>query len=147
MIRPGKMIREVLCSLLKKPATGMYPFVKTAMPDRYRGKLAFQPDRCIGCKLCMRDCPSDAIHITKLADKQFSAELEMNKCIYCGQCVDSCPKQALEMSSNFELAALDRAHLKVNLRQEAEAAGWKPAPPAPPAAASSDAKPDQSAKK
>ncbi len=113
MIRPGKMIIQVLESLFKKAATTKYPFVKTEMPDRFRGKLKFYPERCIGCKICMRDCPSNAITIRKIGEKKFEAEIDLAKCIYCAQCVDSCPKQALEATKEFELAGLDHDKLKV----------------------------------
>lgn len=118
MIRPGKMIREVLKSLFKKPATSRYPFVKTAMPEKFRGKLKFYPERCIGCKLCMRDCPSNAIKIIKVGEKSFEAEIDLGKCIYCAQCVDSCLKKALEATPEFELASLGRETLKVRFRAD-----------------------------
>ena len=120
MIRPGKMIREVLESLFKKAATTKYPLVKAVMPDKFRGKLKFYPERCIGCKMCMRDCPSNAIIIRKLGEKKFEAEIDLAKCIYCAQCVDSCPKKALESTKEFELAGLDHEKLKVVFSAETE---------------------------
>jgi len=113
MKKPGKMTREVLRACLKKPATIRYPFVKIEMPDKFRGKLKFTPEKCIGCKACMRDCPSKAITITKVGDKRFDCEINLDKCIYCAQCVDSCLKKALEATREFELAKLDRTELKV----------------------------------
>lgn len=118
MIRPGKMLKQVLNSIFIKPATTRYPFVKFEMPDNFRGKLKFYPERCIGCKLCMRDCPSAAINIKKTGEKQFEAEMDLGKCIYCGQCVDSCLKKALEMTREFELASLNRDTLKVTLGEK-----------------------------
>ncbi len=56
----------------------------------------------------MKDCPSNAIEIIKVADKEFKAVLHLDKCIYCGQCADSCNKDALHCSSEFELAGFDR---------------------------------------
>jgi len=116
MIRPGKMIKQVLQSIFKKPATTRYPFFKSEPPKSFRGKLKFYPERCIGCKFCMKDCPSGAITIIKAGEKQFECEIDLAKCIYCAQCVDSCPKKALEATNEFELASLDRDKLKVTFR-------------------------------
>lgn len=107
------MIKQVLASIFKKPATMLYPFVKSEMPKNFRGKLLFHPEKCIGCMMCMRDCPSNAIKIRKVGDKKFEADIDLGKCIYCAQCVDSCVKKALEATREFELAALDRKNLRV----------------------------------
>ena len=134
--KPGKMVVEVLRNALRKPNTILYPFVKIEMPVNFRGKLRFLAERCIGCKACERDCPSDAIHIRKVGDKRFEATFDLDKCLYCAQCVDSCPKDALEATREFELAQLDRASLKVVFD----------APP-PPAVASAPAAPVDADKK
>ncbi len=120
MIRPGAMIRQVLSSIFKKTATINYPFVKTEMPDKFRGRIAFTPNLCIGCKICTRDCPSNAITIIKLGEKRFECDINMAKCIYCAQCVDSCPKKALEATKEFELAVLDKNKLKAVYAPEPE---------------------------
>lgn len=115
MIRPGKMIKQVLQSLFKKPVTTQYPFKKSAMPENYRGKILFHPELCVGCNMCVRDCPSNAIKIREVGENRFAAEFDLARCIYCAQCVDSCMKKALESSKEFELASLDREKLKVLL--------------------------------
>jgi formate hydrogenlyase subunit 6/NADH:ubiquinone oxidoreductase subunit I len=137
MRKPGKMIREVVANAMRKPATVAYPFVKITMAQRFRGKLAFDAAKCIGCKMCMRDCPSSAINIRNVGDKQFEADIDLARCIYCAQCVDSCPKDALESTGNFELAQLNREKLKEVFRRDpaavalATAAAAATAEPAP----------------
>ena len=111
----GKMVMEVLRTFLKKPVTVLYPAEKLEMPDKFRGKLKFYPEKCIGCLLCMKDCPTNAIRIKKLPDGKFEADIDLDKCIYCAQCVDSCPKKALEATKEVELAQLDSNKLKVIL--------------------------------
>lgn len=113
MKKTGKMAGQVLSSLFKKAATTRYPYNRDDVPTNYRVKIKFNPEKCIGCNLCMRDCPSDAIKITDIGDKRYEAEFRLDKCIYCSQCVLSCPKGALETTDEFELAQLDINKLKI----------------------------------
>ncbi len=125
MKTPGAMFGAVLNALFSKPATHAYPAVKFPTPEKFRGKIKFIPSRCIGCKMCMRDCPTSCITITKVGEKRFQAEFDLDRCIYCAQCVDSCPKDALEATPEFELAAFKRSQLKAVFHAE-------PPPSAPP---------------
>ena len=118
MSRPGKIAKLLIRSLFKKPATINYPAVRLGMPKGFRGKLKFNAQMCIGCKMCVRDCPAGAIEIRQVGEKQFEAEINLGKCIYCGQCVDSCPKKALEITAEFELAELTPDKLKVIFNAE-----------------------------
>jgi formate hydrogenlyase subunit 6/NADH:ubiquinone oxidoreductase subunit I len=122
------MIGEAFRHLIKKPATTSYPFQKVGPEPGFRGQIKFNAARCIGCKLCQKDCPSGALVINKVGDKRFEAVFELDKCIYCGQCVESCNKDAMEITAEFELAQLDKAKFKVVFQAP-------PAPAAAPAAA------------
>ena len=113
MTTAGRMLGEVLRSVGKKPATLLYPAERPQITDKFRGRFRFLPEKCIGCKMCMRDCPSAAITITKVGEKKFECLLELDKCVYCGQCVEVCPKDALEPTTDFELAQLSRSSLKL----------------------------------
>ncbi len=116
MSRPGKIARLLIQSLFKRPATINYPVIRSGMPEGFRGKLKLYPEKCIGCKLCMRDCPAGAIEIREAKEKEFEAVIDLGRCIYCAQCVDSCLKKALEATPEFELAQLDNKKLKVIIR-------------------------------
>jgi len=110
--RPGAIWREITKNLGRKPATRMYPKERPVLPSNFRGRPVFNPKGgCVGCMLCVRDCPSDAVKITKIGEKQFSATFNLDNCIYCGQCADSCAKKVISMSKEFELAAFDRSTL------------------------------------
>lgn len=123
--RPGVMLGEVLRHSVRRPATEQYPFVKADLPPGTRARLQFHAERCIGCKLCMKDCPARAIEITKVGNKRFECHIWLGRCIFCAQCVDSCPKDALEATADFELAALTPEGLEITFHAP-------DAPPPPP---------------
>jgi len=107
------MVQSVLGSLFKKPATIGYPFKKFTMPKDFRGQPKFDSDKCTGCRLCIRDCPAQAITITKVGEKKFEASIDLGKCVYCAQCAETCPRKVITISTDFELAQLDKGQLKV----------------------------------
>jgi formate hydrogenlyase subunit 6/NADH:ubiquinone oxidoreductase subunit I len=112
---PGSIFPFIFGQLFKKIATVNYPTVKAVMPESFRGKIKFDAPKCIGCKICMRDCPSMAIEIEKVAEKQFKCYIYLDRCIFCAQCVDSCPKDALSATKEFELAGFNRDKMKVEI--------------------------------
>jgi len=115
MKRTGKILPQALRALFQKPATVSYPTRREDVFANVRGKLVFNKEKCVGCKLCVRDCPAKAIEIEKVADKQFKAILQIDHCIFCGQCVESCRMDALHCTTEFELANLSRKEMKVDI--------------------------------
>jgi formate hydrogenlyase subunit 6/NADH:ubiquinone oxidoreductase subunit I len=110
---PGAMVGEVLRHVTKKPATVLYPVEVVQMPENFRGKIVFSPERCSGCNLCMKDCPSNAITINKVGNKRYEAVFDLDRCIYCAQCVDTCNRDALVATKEYELASLSRSSLRL----------------------------------
>jgi formate hydrogenlyase subunit 6/NADH:ubiquinone oxidoreductase subunit I len=113
----GVMLSDILTSLFKKPATEMYPFVKEPAPERLRGELIWDPAKCTGCQLCVKDCPADALELIVLdkVNKRFVMRYNADKCIYCAQCVMNCRFKCLSMSNEqWELASTSKAPFLVN---------------------------------
>jgi len=118
MARLGKMQRELLKSAISKQATVLYPFTKEGLniPKGLRGKWVFKnPDKCTGCKICERVCPSGAIEMIECRPDDdiqtktgFRPICYFDRCILCGQCVESCPRDVLDLSGEFEMVYLSR---------------------------------------
>lgn len=45
---------------------------------------------CIGCKICEKNCPSDAVHVTDNL-----AAIDQSKCTACGTCAQKCPRKII----------------------------------------------------
>ncbi|WOF16359.1 4Fe-4S dicluster domain-containing protein [Methanoplanus sp. FWC-SCC4] len=118
---------EVLKQFLKKPATNLFPskylprsvtgFLgqvsegkaeinpTISIPENFRGKIVYDRDACIGCKICTRMCPANAIEFIK---ETKTVRIYVTQCIFCSQCNDVCPANCLHMSSEFTLANENR---------------------------------------
>ena len=123
---------ELLKQLFKKPATNVFPFTyypdsiikllekvgkgeakiypPVEIPKNFRGKIIYDRDECIGCKLCIKVCPAEAIEF--IPDKK-KIKIHVDHCIFCSQCNDICPKNCLNMSEEFLLADVDRSSSKL----------------------------------
>ena len=110
-MRMATMLSDVIRSALKGPTTRPYPFVIRRAPARLRGKLIWNPEKCTGCGLCVKDCPSDAIRLV-VNDKQtktFGMRYDLDRCTFCSQCVQNCRFKCIYLDNEqWELAELDR---------------------------------------
>lgn len=110
-MRMGAMLGDIWSSLFKDPITERYPFVRRPTPVNLRTQVVWNPEKCGGCQLCVKDCPAGALELIIIdrAAKRFVMKYDVDHCIYCAQCAKSCRFGCLQLSnSKWELAALER---------------------------------------
>ncbi|MCX6053732.1 MAG: 4Fe-4S binding protein [Chloroflexi bacterium] len=112
----GSMFGDIFKSFFKKPMTEKYPFVRVDAPANLRGKLVWDPEKCSGCMLCIKDCPSSAIELLVVdrVNKKFVMRYNVDRCTFCAQCVTSCRFGCIDMSDEmWELASIRKESFEV----------------------------------
>ncbi|MCF7936383.1 MAG: 4Fe-4S binding protein [Synergistales bacterium] len=111
------MMIQLLRQVTRKPSTN--PFPVAHMPDSvsgalkaagegkielngpvpvkegFRGRIGYDRNTCIGCRLCIKVCPANAIDFLK-EDKK--VEFHMDRCCFCAQCTEVCPVSCIWMT-------------------------------------------------
>ncbi len=102
------------------PYTAPFPREATVPPETFRGKPAFDPDRCIGCGACSQVCPSRSIEvIDDLADGKRTLRLHYDICNFCGLCHLACTtRNGIDYTTEYDLAGFDRSLMVVEVEKE-----------------------------
>ncbi|MGC9181633.1 4Fe-4S binding protein [Thermogladius sp.] len=108
MARP-RLLPAVVRSLLGRPSTVQYPYVKTEVEAAYRGRHYADLKKCTGCSLCAIECPADAIAMTQIPahleapksnPRRVYPKIDYGRCVFCYRCVTVCPFDAY-VTTNF----------------------------------------------
>jgi len=129
MPKAGVLVPELFRNLTSRPVTRFYPFENAEVPEGFRGTPRFKSENCIGCRVCMRDCPSDAIQIevqtlpptepvvegqpAPKPKKKITMILYLDRCVHCARCAEVCPKDAIALDKEFAVAAFSRDALRL----------------------------------
>jgi len=114
-----QLFRQLLSRVFTNPfpATYMPPSLTEALSDqaslnppvpvrkRFRGRHNYDREKCVGCKLCIRVCPANAI-VFQAEEKK--VVIHSDRCCFCAQCTEICPVKCLAMSETFMISSYVR---------------------------------------
>ena len=122
-----KMVKVLLKQLFQTPVTNKFPakyapastiefldkvkrgklklIPPIVVPPRFRGKIAYDREKCTGCQLCIKVCPTKAI---EFIPEEKKVKIFVARCCFCAQCNDICPPGALSMTDEFMLSSYDK---------------------------------------
>ena len=102
-----KTIQEVL---RVGNATVKYPFAPIERPRDARGKPEHDPEKCFACSACAIACPPNSIQtVIDMVAGTKTWSINFGRCIYCGRCEEVCPTGAIRLSTEFELAVMNKS--------------------------------------
>jgi len=95
-------------ALFSRPETIPYPKGTHQSSANYRGSVHLIAENCIGCGLCVRDCPSAALALEKESQLSFRLIHYRDRCTSCGQCELSCKFNSIYLDNTYIEASADR---------------------------------------
>ncbi|ABL78471.1 4Fe-4S binding protein [Thermofilum pendens] len=112
-----EILKTAVKSLLQPPLT--VPYTGHLNNSFIRGAPLLDRDKCLGCSLCARSCPSGAITMVPGGKKVVGGkEVERKipsfnyyQCIYCGVCAEVCPGRAISMVKKQPVEIISLASL------------------------------------
>lgn len=83
------VIKRAICGIMGKTVTNWIKRGRNNMAN-----MTVNKGKCIGCRLCVRDCLRNTIFI-----REGKAEIDVSGCIKCGHCIAVCPQDAVSLGS------------------------------------------------
>ena len=116
MLRPMVVtMKETIRTTVNTPNTVRYPWERLIIADGYRGRPGLVMDKCIGCGICEKICPTTCIELVEVElegkGKVKRPQVNLGRCMMCGYCAEYCPKNAMLVTPEYELATYSRQDL------------------------------------
>ena len=137
-------VKEAISQLFSKPSCAMYPAVESIAAPRYRGRIAFDPTKCINCLMCERVCCGGAItHTVEKTEEgdKITRSFNLGCCTFCAHCMDFCNHGAIELTQDYHMIATKEEDLIVSGTFIKKPPVKKAVPPKPAAPAAAPAAP------
>lgn len=71
-------------------------------------------NKCKGCKICSKICPTNAIMMKYDNRGELYAEIDYSKCIYCNKCITACPYSVVSQITPIAYKKMQKEFNKYN---------------------------------
>jgi len=109
-------LKESLGNLFKKPSTENFPAKPVAAKPNYRGRISYDPDKCVNCGMCMKVCSPSSI-TREVEDveggQKITYHFNLTSCTFCAMCQDFCNEKAIKLTEDYLMFAQDPKELVV----------------------------------
>jgi Ni,Fe-hydrogenase III small subunit/formate hydrogenlyase subunit 6/NADH:ubiquinone oxidoreductase subunit I len=101
--------------------TNDFPALVAEPPDGFLGQPVIDFERCTACDKCAEACPTGAISLKDIPQRDILIKTERilslnyGDCIFCGECAVACP-DAISMTKEFRLAVTKKEDLVTRAR-------------------------------
>ena len=95
-------VANIIRNLFRPPRTEAFPFGEARTPTSYRGRVAVEEAKCVGCSTCAQVCVNDAI---RLVEEENGVRLTVwhGRCCFCSLCEYYCPTDAIYLTNDWDL--------------------------------------------
>ena len=134
-------VREAVKNLFSRSSCDMYPLKPSEAAEQYRGRIEYDPTKCINCHFCERVCAGGAISVVEVPVEegtQITRTFDLSTCTFCNTCADFCNTHAIKLTKDYHMIGLKEGDLLVS-GTFVKTAKKKPAPPP------AEAKPEEKA--
>lgn len=102
------LLPNIMVTLFSKPETIAHPGASPKLSAGFRGSVSINGENCVGCSLCVLDCPAAALALDKKSRNCYRLIHYRDRCSYCGQCELSCKFNAIYMDKIYKEASAER---------------------------------------
>ena len=110
-------LETALSNLFHKPSTEVFPNPADEGLGNYRGRISFDPEKCVDCGKCISVCAPIAITRTEEeaeGGKYITRTFDLTSCTFCGTCQDFCDEGSIKLTKDYHMVATDTNDLKVS---------------------------------
>jgi len=84
--------------------TIQFPRERRWVPERFRGWILLDINKCISCFQCAWACPVNAIQMYRAPNGKWYPGIRYGQCILIHYCIDACPVDALKPTPIHDMA-------------------------------------------